>query len=581
MMRFGIAAKLALLLLGFGFLSMGLVGTVAYTNSRTTVLESAQRELLTATQVLGRQFQTNMEIVSSDALMLSRLPSAPRVAQARLTQDHSADEAALVAAFEALMVVRPAYFQVRLISAAQHGLELVRVDRDGANLITVAAADMQEKSHNAYVFNTLALGAGQVYLSDISLNHEQGAHDGLDKPTLRVATPVTAADGSVLALVVINLDLNGLFERLKADLPNAYQVYLSNHWGDYLIHPNPAEAFGFDAGRRIFIQDAFKPVADLIKGTGGSAVTSVPPITQRSPGLVAAFVRLPYGAQRDEQRFVVLGLSQPMAQVVKQIEHLGWRTLQVMLAGGVGALLLAVLLARLVTQPLKRMTEAMQGFAEDQTVSLLNDNRQDEIGVLAASLNAMQNTLVSNLQELNASRDAIEQLAQHDPLTGLPNRALFQDRLVQAMTQAERDHGALALMFVDLDGFKPVNDLYGHQVGDELLNVVAQRLQDCVRRMDTVGRIGGDEFVVLLPLVSSVHDAVVVAEKICQSLHEAVNIEGHHVMISASVGVALYPHHAHDMKTLIHLADTAMYLAKKTGGNQMKVAVVANPDRAV
>ncbi|NCS60279.1 MAG: GGDEF domain-containing protein, partial [Rhodoferax sp.] len=121
----------------------------------------------------------------------------------------------------------------------------------------------------------------------------------------------------------------------------------------------------------------------------------------------------------------------------------------------------------------------------------------------------------------------------------------------------------------------------GHQVGDELLNVVAQRLQDCVRRMDTVGRIGGDEFVVLLPLVSSVNDAVVVAEKICQSLHEAVNIAGHHVMISASVGVALYPDHAHDMKTLIHFADTAMYLAKKAGGSQMKVAVVANPDRAV
>ncbi len=581
MMRFGIAAKLALLLLGFGFLSMGLVGTVAYMNSRSTVLESAQRELLTATQVLGRQFQASIEIVANDALMLSRLTAAPRLVQDQLTPEHRAAEAALVDAFKTLMVVRPAYFQVRLISAAQHGLERVRVDRDGSSLVTVAAADLQEKSHYAYVFNTLALQAGQVYLSDISINHEQGAHDGLDQPTLRVATPVTAADGAVLGLLVINVNLNRLFERLKSGLPSAYQVYLSNHWGDYLIHPDPSQAFGFDAGRRVFMQDAFKPVADLIKGVSGSTVTSVvDPLTQRSDGLVATFVRLPYGVQGDEQRFVVLGLSQPMEQVINQIERMGWRMLQMMLAGGVGALLLAVLVARRVTQPLKQMTEAMQRFAEHQMVSHINENRRDEIGVLAGSLNAMQDIVVSNLQELNASRDAIEQLAQYDFLTSLPNRALFEDRQLQAMAQAERDHGAMALMFVDLDGFKPVNDQYGHQTGDELLKVLARRMEDCVRRMDTVGRIGGDEFVVLLPMVTGVQDALVVAEKICQSLHAKTTIDGHDITIAASVGVALYPDHAQDMQTLVHRADTAMYQAKNAGGNQVKVATPSRLDVA-
>lgn len=329
------------------------------------------------------------------------------------------------------------------------------------------------------------------------------------------------------------------------------------------------------------MQDAFKPVADLIKGVSGSTVTSVvDPLTQRSDGLVATFVRLPYGVQGDEQRFVVLGLSQPMEQVINQIERMGWRMLQMMLAGGVGALLLAVLVARRVTQPLKQMTEAMQRFAEHQMVSHINENRRDEIGVLAGSLNAMQDIVVSNLQELNASRDAIEQLAQYDFLTSLPNRALFEDRQLQAMAQAERDHGAMALMFVDLDGFKPVNDQYGHQTGDELLKVLARRMEDCVRRMDTVGRIGGDEFVVLLPMVTGVQDALVVAEKICQSLHAKTTIDGHDITIAASVGVALYPDHAQDMQTLVHRADTAMYQAKNAGGNQVKVATPSRLDVA-
>lgn len=571
-MRFGIAFKLTLLLTSFGLVAMGLVGYYAHVNSRVTLLESAQRDLLTATQVLGRQFESGMDVVASDTRMLSKLSSAPAVAADRLLQAQSSETSSLTDAFKALMAVRPAYLQVRLISAAQHGLELVRVDRDGSALLTIPEADLQEKAHFSYVFNTLRLGRGQVYLSDIGINHEEGAHAGLNQPTVRVATPVLGSEGQVLGLVVINLDLNGLFHRLRTVLPNAYQVYLSNHWGDYLIHPDPAEAFGFDAGRRVFIQDAFKPVEALIKGVGGSVVTTVAPLQQRSDGLVAAFVRLPYGAQADDKRFVILGMSQPMAKVIEKIDHQGWKTVQMIALVGFLSVILAMVVARRVTRPLKLMTRAMTLFAENQQVSPLNFGRQDEVGVLAASLNVMQNTVVANLHELNESREAIRHLAQHDGLTGLPNRALFSDRLQQALAQAQRDRSSLAVMFVDLDGFKPVNDTYGHQVGDSLLLSVAQRMQACVRHADTIGRVGGDEFEVLLPWVQSAYDATVVAEKICHSLSQVMLIEGHALVISASVGVAIYPDHAKDQLSLLRQADAAMYEAKKRGGNQVHVA---------
>lgn len=551
-MRFGIAFKLTLLLTSFSLVAMGLVGYYAYTNSRLTVLESAQRDLLTATQVLGRQFETSIEVVASDARMLASLVSAPVVASDRMNRMQSAEESRLVDAFKAMMVVR--------------------VDRDGSALLQIPEADLQEKAHYAYVFNTLRLGRGHVYLSDISINHEEGAHAGLNQPTVRVATPVLGDDGRVLGLVVINLDLNGLFDRLRSNLPNAYEVYLSNHWGDFLIHPDPSEAFGFDAGRRIFIQDAFKSVEGLIRGVGGSLETTAGPMHQHSDGLVAAFARLPYGAQTEDKRFVILGMSQPMSNVIQEIDRQGWKSVQMIALVGFLSVILAMVVAGRVTRPLHQMTRAMALFAEIQTVSRLNFKRQDEIVVLAASLNVMQNTLVANLHELDESREAIRHLAQHDGLTGLPNRALFADRLQQAVAQAQRDQSRLAVMIVDLDNFKPINDTYGHQVGDSLLTTVAQRMQACVRNADTVGRVGGDEFVVLLPWVQTQQDASVVAEKICDSINQVMLIDGHSLVISASVGVAIYPDHAEEQFSLLRQADAAMYVAKNMGGNQVRIA---------
>lgn len=577
MMRLGITPKLTALLLAFSVLSMGLVGYVAYENGRAGVLASAQREMSTATRVLGRQFQAGIEIVSSDVLMLAQLSATLGVAAQRLTQASSPLQDVLVDNFRALMSQRPAYMQLRLISAAQHGLELVRVDRVGQQLLKIEADQLQEKLHLPYMFNTIRLRAGEVYLSDIDINHEQGAHDSLGRPTLRLATPIVGPDGRVMAVLVANLDLQSVFRRLLGSMPTSYQVFLGNQWGDFLIHPDSSKIFGFDRGQRVLMQDTFASSRPLFDGQSGEAVASGAVDLDRQDQL-SAFVRVPFGAAQASPRFVVLGLAQPSAPVVAQIDRLRWYTLLVMALGAVLAGLLAVVLARLVTQPLAQMIVAMQKFAQQQTVTWLDQNRSDEVGVLAASLNRMQDTLVTTLQQLNASRDAIAELAQHDALTGLPNRPLFEDRLAQALALAVRERGALAVMFVDLDNFKPVNDKYGHQAGDELLRWVAQRLQESVRKMDTVGRIGGDEFVVLLPTVQSARDAVVVAEKMCQTLREGVSVQGHHIVVSASVGVSMYPDHALDQHALLRCADQAMYRAKFAGGDQVELCCKDAPD---
>jgi diguanylate cyclase (GGDEF)-like protein len=177
----------------------------------------------------------------------------------------------------------------------------------------------------------------------------------------------------------------------------------------------------------------------------------------------------------------------------------------------------------------------------------------------------------SNISERKEAEEQMKRLAHHDTLTDLPNRILFNDRLHQAINTAKREKGRLALMFIDLDKFKPVNDTYGHAVGDLLLQEVASRLLGCVRDSDTVSRIGGDEFVILLSTIESESDATLVAGKILNSLVQPFELTGIRLSISSSIGISIFPDHGSDEKRLTKHADIAMYHAKHGGRNNAKV----------
>ena len=168
------------------------------------------------------------------------------------------------------------------------------------------------------------------------------------------------------------------------------------------------------------------------------------------------------------------------------------------------------------------------------------------------------------LDESRAAEERIRHLAQHDPLTDLPNRALFSDRLNQALSNARRDGQHLAVMFIDLDNFKPVNDNHGHEVGDRLLQ----------QESDTVARVGGDEFIALLRNTSDPPDALAVAAKLAEALVEPFEIDGRAIEVTASIGIALYPDHGTGDIELLRHADDAMYEAKRNGGNQARVTTV-------
>jgi diguanylate cyclase (GGDEF)-like protein/PAS domain S-box-containing protein len=168
-------------------------------------------------------------------------------------------------------------------------------------------------------------------------------------------------------------------------------------------------------------------------------------------------------------------------------------------------------------------------------------------------------------------------MAQHDALTDLPNRTLLEDRVERALVAAQRNGQPMALIFMDLDRFKAVNDQYGHAVGDRLLQTAAARLAGAVRASDTVARIGGDEFVVLLPVVASAQDALAVADKIREALAHPFDLGDVRGEVSASIGVAMYPGHGHTPVELLRHADEAMYTSKQAGSNRVTLYSAQNP----
>ncbi|MFU2207326.1 diguanylate cyclase domain-containing protein [Solidesulfovibrio sp. C21] len=180
--------------------------------------------------------------------------------------------------------------------------------------------------------------------------------------------------------------------------------------------------------------------------------------------------------------------------------------------------------------------------------------------------------IINDITERRRAEELITRMSLHDGLTNLPNRVLFMDRLRQTLRLAERSHERAAVYFIDLDRFKGVNDAYGHETGDKVLQETARRLAGCVRRSDTVARLGGDEFVALTPAVGDAAHAGVIAAKMVAVLRKPFSVSGHDCQLGGSVGVALFPEDGLRAGELVRRADAAMYAAKNAGRNAWRMA---------
>jgi len=242
-------------------------------------------------------------------------------------------------------------------------------------------------------------------------------------------------------------------------------------------------------------------------------------------------------------------------QAAGQISNALWGLAGVALAFVV---LVYIMIDRSVLRPVAGIAESLSAHGEE-SIADLESGSSREMHQLITAFNVMRNQVYQRQM-------ALEHQTLHDALTGLPNRVLLQDRLEQSVQIMKRNNGSMALLLLDLDRFKEINDALGHQVGDELLQQVGQRLGALLRHSDTVARLGGDEFAIVAPNTDS-RQAAQFAEKIAQSIKDVFQVGKQNLYVGVSVGVAVYPHHGKDAGTLIRHADIAMYTAKRNNVN--------------
>ena len=547
-MKWSIALRLGALLASFSVFAAILAGYYTFDSSRSRLQGRAERALLATTQVLARHMQAGFGTVARDTSFLASVAGTEQ------------DRGRLAEIFKANLAAHPAYQQIRYISAKDHGLELVRIDRQGDMLVRAADEALQEKAHFPFVFEALGLAAGQVYVSEFGINHEGSPEDDA-LPVFYMASPVVQG-GQVRGVVVVRVAAEPFLKNFNAALPAPYDFFLSNRWGDFLVHPDSAQTFGFDRGQRILIQEAFAPVAALVEGRAQEVVLSQPGSGDEE-AQVFSFVRMPFGGE-DEGRFMVVGLSQPLAAVQGEVVDLGRSILNMLLVLSAVGVALAAWVSRVVTQPLQAMVQAAQAFSRGQPHGELPVQRGDEVGELARGFQDMEQQISRQLAELNFSRDAMAHLAYHDALTGLPNRRMFEQRLMQALELSRRSGRSCALLFVDLDDFKAINDTHGHAVGDLVLQAVARTIVGAVRQADTVARLAGDEFTVLCENVDSDEAALKIVAALEHAFDAPLDIDGQPFPARASVGVSLFPRDAQDAHGLLTSADEAMYRVKQS-----------------
>ncbi len=263
------------------------------------------------------------------------------------------------------------------------------------------------------------------------------------------------------------------------------------------------------------------------------------------------------------------------ASVTRNLDEMARRSYLMTGLAVLFASLLAVVIASRLTRGLRQLIDVSNAVHKGDRSVRAQFGRSDEIGKLALAMNGMLDALAESERERVASETEIRSLAFYDPLTRLPNRRLLIERLRHAMFSCARSERAGALLFIDLDNFKTLNDTLGHDMGDLLLQQVGERLTHCIREGDTVARLGGDEFVVMLEglgheLKEALAQAEVIGQKILHALAVPYDLDGRRHQSTSSIGITVFEHHHHSIDELMKRADLAMYNAKSAGRNTLR-----------
>ncbi|MDJ0884681.1 MAG: diguanylate cyclase [Desulfobacterales bacterium] len=512
------ALHFLIIFLAIGAVMTGLI-TIYYNLETSNHLADIKSREQFAVDFQKQVIERNFEYIFGDLEFLAHQNELQE-----LLQDAAADSKQRVAAeYLAFSRKRRSYDQIRFLDAA--GDEIVRVNYNRGAPEIVAARRLQSKGSRYYFREAFVLEAGQIFVSPFDLNIEQGRIETPFKPMIRFATPIVDRQGRKYGVVVLNYLGRNLIDALREAGHMALgNIMLLNKNGYWLCGPDPEMEWGF---------------------------------------------MLP---ERWDQRF---GRAFPQTWPLVSTHTAG------QILSGEGMFTWKTVYPLLRANPGDAPTDRLKGYAwklvSHIPPAVIQTNARKLLGnlfLLAAALfvlSALPSWLIAQgvvrrkFYQRNLWRNA-----NFDSLTGLANRRFFHYKLDATLVEAKRYDRRVALLFVDLDGFKQVNDNQGHEVGDLLLQKVAARLVKGLRRSDTIARMGGDEFTVILPEIKTANDAATTAGKIITALSKPFRIQETDLVIGASIGIAIHPDCGANADTLIKNADVAMYTAKTGGKNTFR-----------
>jgi diguanylate cyclase (GGDEF)-like protein len=432
--------------------------------------------------------------------------------------------------YRSISAVKRVYDQIRYLDT--QGMERVRVNYADGDPVAVPEEKLQNKFRRYYFTDTFELGEEEVFVSPLDLNVEQGKVEQPLKPMIRFGTPVFDKYKHKRGVVLLNYLAANLLDLIGAERAETQGTnMLVNADGYWLLHPDKSKEWGF----------MFKERAKLsLKGEYPAEWLKILDLrdgqVQTTNGLFtfATIYPLQEGYRSSS------GSGEAYRPSVKDLDpsEYFW-----------------VLVSHIPSDVMQSHTRKVMGQLFMIGAGLFT----------LISYGTWQLVLAATRRRIYQAQ--LVQMATTDSLTGLPNRKLFFDRLEESIAHVTRYGRRLCLLYIDLDGFKQVNDTMGHSAGDELLIRVGAELKKNLRKADIIARLGGDEFAIILSEINKMEDARQVSEKVVKTLAQPFKLEAGTIRISASVGAAIFPDHEDSMTALIKHADACMYKAKEKGKN--------------
>ncbi|PIW42231.1 MAG: GGDEF domain-containing protein, partial [Zetaproteobacteria bacterium CG12_big_fil_rev_8_21_14_0_65_55_1124] len=491
-------------------------------------IELLQEQAIFRLELKSKAFSHEFQSIVSDLVVVSGHEQLRLLANeaAGNNYDSLADE------FLVLCKNKKMYDQVRFLDAT--GMELIRANFNNGHPAIVPKDQLQSKAGRYYFKGAISLEQGEVFVSPLDLNIEGGAIEQPIKPTIRFGLPVFNSKGEKQGIVVLNYFATRLMDMIgNVAHESTAQGFglLINSDGYFLKGMRSEDEWGFMLPERkdrtfsrlfpgAWDRVSHKLSGQILDDQGLFTFTTVFPLIEGLRSSSGSLEEMGLNSDR-------LNASQYYWKIVSFTPHV-----------------------------------ALRGMTRHLRILLLFSNA---IFSLLAGIGLW--FMAKAMVKRQLAEDELTRMAHFDLLTGLPNRPLLYDRLGVALANAQRNKQPLSVFFLDLDGFKGVNDSLGHEAGDHVLIEVATRLQHCIRGSDTVARLGGDEFVLVLSSTTDPEAAGAIATKVIKTLSEPIMFNDQPCSIGASIGIAIYPKDGETQDALMSKADTAMYAAKEGGKN--------------